>query len=130
MKKKTTKQNTPKQYLRDLIWSILDFNKDCRIHRFTNLAFNSPKQGRIVTGQLTDSLRIELRILCFVVAVLSYIASLWVFEMECCVGPISPFLKRYLFIICKYTVAVFRHTRRGCPISLQMVMNHHVVAGI
>jgi hypothetical protein len=36
----------------------------------------------------------------------------------------------YLFIICKYTVAVFRHTRRGSQISLQMVVSHHVVAGI
>jgi hypothetical protein len=35
-----------------------------------------------------------------------------------------------LFIICKYTVAVFRHTRRGCQILLQMVVSHHVVAGI
>jgi hypothetical protein len=33
------------------------------------------------------------------------------------------FFKIYLFIICKYTVAVFRH-------SLQMVVSHHVVAGI
>jgi hypothetical protein len=30
----------------------------------------------------------------------------------------------------KYTVAVFRHTRRGRQISLQMVVSHHVVAGI
>ena len=36
----------------------------------------------------------------------------------------------YLFIICKYTVAVFRHTRRGCQISLRVVVSHHVVAGI
>jgi hypothetical protein len=35
-----------------------------------------------------------------------------------------------LFITCKYTVAVFRHTRRERQISLQMVVNHHVVAGI
>jgi hypothetical protein len=35
-----------------------------------------------------------------------------------------------LFIICKYTVAVFRHTRRGRQISLRMVVSHHVVAGI
>jgi hypothetical protein len=35
-----------------------------------------------------------------------------------------------LFIICKYTVAVFRHSRRGSQISLQMVVSHHVVAGI
>jgi hypothetical protein len=35
------------------------------------------------------------------------------------------------FIIYKYTVAVFRHTIRGHQISeLQMVVNHHVVAGI
>jgi hypothetical protein len=40
------------------------------------------------------------------------------------------FLKIYLFIICKYTVAVFRHTRRGRQILLLMVVSHHVVAGI
>jgi hypothetical protein len=40
------------------------------------------------------------------------------------------FLKIYLFIICKYTVAVFRYTRRGSQISLRMVVSHHVVAGI
>jgi hypothetical protein len=40
------------------------------------------------------------------------------------------FLKIYLFIICKYTVAVFRHSRRGSQILLQMVVSHHVVAGI
>ena len=40
------------------------------------------------------------------------------------------FLKIYLFIICKYTVAVFRHTRRGRQILLRMVVSHHVVAGI
>jgi hypothetical protein len=40
------------------------------------------------------------------------------------------FLKIYLFILCKYTVAVFRHSRRGSQILLQMVVSHHVVAGI
>jgi hypothetical protein len=40
------------------------------------------------------------------------------------------FFKIYLFIICKYTVAVFRHTRRGRQISLRMVVSHYVVAGI
>jgi hypothetical protein len=35
-----------------------------------------------------------------------------------------------LFIICEYTVAVFRYTRRGHRISLQMAVSHHVVAGI
>jgi hypothetical protein len=39
--------------------------------------------------------------------------------------------KVYLFIICKYIVVVFfRHSRRGHPFSLQMVVSHHVVAGI
>jgi hypothetical protein len=33
--------------------------------------------------------------------------------------------KIYLFIICKYTVAVFRHPRRGCQVSIQMVVSHH-----
>ena len=35
----------------------------------------------------------------------------------------------YLFYVCEYTVAVFRHTRRGHRIPLQMVVSHHVVAG-
>jgi hypothetical protein len=40
-------------------------------------------------------------------------------------------LKKELFIIIdKYTVAVFRCTRRGHQISLQVVVSHHVVAGI
>jgi hypothetical protein len=39
-------------------------------------------------------------------------------------------LKDLFIIIRKYTVAVFRHTRRGHQISLQMVVSHHVVAGI
>jgi hypothetical protein len=42
----------------------------------------------------------------------------------------SFFLKIYLFIICKYTVVVFRHSRREHQILLQMVVSHHVVAGI
>jgi hypothetical protein len=40
------------------------------------------------------------------------------------------FKKIYLFIICKYTVADFRHTRRGRQTSLWVVVSHHVVAGI
>jgi hypothetical protein len=39
-------------------------------------------------------------------------------------------LKIYLFIICKYTVAVLRHSRRGSQTLLRMVVSHHVVAGI
>jgi len=30
----------------------------------------------------------------------------------------------------EYNVTVFRHTRRGHQIPLQMVVSHHVVAGI
>jgi hypothetical protein len=40
------------------------------------------------------------------------------------------FFKIYLFIICKYTVAVLSYSRSGHQISLQMVVSHHVVAGI
>jgi hypothetical protein len=40
------------------------------------------------------------------------------------------FLKIYLFIYYKYTVAVLRHSRRGSQVLLQMVVSHHVVAGI
>jgi hypothetical protein len=29
----------------------------------------------------------------------------------------------------EYTIVVFRHTRRGHQISLQVVVSHHVVAG-
>jgi hypothetical protein len=36
----------------------------------------------------------------------------------------------YLFYVCEYTVTVFLHTRRGYRIPLQMVVSHHVVAGI
>jgi hypothetical protein len=42
--------------------------------------------------------------------------------------PVYVFLKE-LFYAYKYTVAVFRHTRRGHQIPLQMIVNHHVVAG-
>jgi hypothetical protein len=35
----------------------------------------------------------------------------------------------YLFYVCEYTVAVFRQTRRGHQIPLQMVVSHHVVGG-
>jgi hypothetical protein len=42
----------------------------------------------------------------------------------------SFFFKDLFIITCKYTVAVFRHSRRGSQISLQRVVSHHVVAGI
>jgi hypothetical protein len=44
------------------------------------------------------------------------------------------FIHKFIFykdlFIPKYTVADFRHRRRGHQISLQMVVSHHVVAGI
>jgi hypothetical protein len=40
------------------------------------------------------------------------------------------FFKDLFIIISKYTVDVFRCTRRGRQISLRMVVSHHVVAGI
>jgi hypothetical protein len=43
---------------------------------------------------------------------------------------LSLFFFKDIFIISKYTVTVFRCTRRGSQISLQMVVSHHVVAGI
>jgi hypothetical protein len=42
----------------------------------------------------------------------------------------SFFFKDLFIVIYKYTVAVFRHSRRGHQISSRMVVNYHVVAGI
>jgi hypothetical protein len=44
---------------------------------------------------------------------------------------LSLFLKKvYLFYVYEYIIALFRHTRKGHKIPLQMVVSHHVVAGI
>jgi hypothetical protein len=43
----------------------------------------------------------------------------------CCL--LAFYFKMDLFV-CEYTVAVFRHTRRGHQIPLQMLGSHHVVA--
>jgi hypothetical protein len=37
-------------------------------------------------------------------------------------------IKNLFFYLWEYTVAIFRHTRRGHGILLQMVVSHHVVA--
>ena len=42
--------------------------------------------------------------------------------------PCSFWPKDLVIIINKYTVAVFRHTRKGRQISLRVVVSHHVVA--
>jgi hypothetical protein len=40
------------------------------------------------------------------------------------------FKKIFIILCIWYTVAVLGHTRRGHRIPLQMVVSHHVVAGI
>jgi hypothetical protein len=39
------------------------------------------------------------------------------------------FFFKDLFYLYEYTVAVFRHSRRGYQTPLPMVVSHHVVAG-
>jgi hypothetical protein len=61
-------------------------------------------------------------------------ATMWLLGIELwtsgrAVSTLFFFFFKDLFIICKHTVAVFRHSRRGCQISLQMAVSHHVVAG-
>jgi hypothetical protein len=48
----------------------------------------------------------------------------------CSLSPCLLRPKDLFIIIHKYTVADFRHTRRGCQISLKVGVSHHVVAGI
>jgi hypothetical protein len=57
------------------------------------------------------------------------VAGNWTQDL-CSLQPCLLRPKDLFIIICKYIVAVFRHTRRGCQISLQMVVSHHVVAEI
>jgi hypothetical protein len=50
------------------------------------------------------------------------------FVLLCFSLSLSLFLKKiYLFYVYEYTVAVFRHTRRGRQITLQMIVSHHVL---
>jgi hypothetical protein len=55
----------------------------------------------------------------------------WIFRTSACSSQFCLLRPQNLcIIIYKYTVAVFWHTRRGCQISLQVVVSHHVAAGI
>ena len=54
---------------------------------------------------------------------------LFIYLFICFVCLFSWFFKIYLFIICKYTVAVFRHSGRGHQISLRMVVSHMWLLG-
>jgi hypothetical protein len=44
-------------------------------------------------------------------------------------NPVSKNQKKNLFHVHELTVALFRHTRKGHWILLQMVVSHHVVTG-
>jgi hypothetical protein len=53
------------------------------------------------------------------------------FRTSACSGQPRSLRPKDLFIIInKYTVAVFRHARKGSQIPLQMAVSHHVVAEI
>jgi hypothetical protein len=49
-------------------------------------------------------------------------------KLEALTHPPPFFLKVYLFYLYEYTVDVFRHTRRGHQIQLQMVVSHRMAA--
>ena len=58
---------------------------------------------------------------------LIYIVTEW--RVLCLAIGVGVLLKQVLSTY-EYTVAAFRHTRRGHQIPLQIVVSHHVVAGI
>ena len=83
----------------------------------------------------------------YIVAVQMVVSFLWLLGIEflepllalvgsahsgelCSLSPCLLWPKDFFIIIHEYTVADFRRTRRGRQISLQMVVRHHVVAGI
>jgi hypothetical protein len=63
----------------------------------------------------------------FPVSTSQFVAILMVLQIDTIILGFKK--KIYLFYLCEYTVAVFRHTRRGHQIPLQMVVSHHVVGG-
>jgi hypothetical protein len=83
----------------------------------------------------------------YIVAVQMVVSFLWLLGIEflepllalvgsthsgelCSLSPCLLWPKDFFIIIHEYTVADSRRTRRGRQISLQMVVSHHVVAGI
>jgi hypothetical protein len=54
----------------------------------------------------------------------------WPAHSVCSLSLCLPRPKDLFIILHKYNVADFRCTRRGCQISLQVVVNYHVVDGI
>ena len=49
-------------------------------------------------------------------------------QRSVCLGLRSARIKGLCLYVCEYTVVLFRHTRRGHQISLQLVVSYHVVA--
>jgi hypothetical protein len=81
-------------------------------------------------NRASDLLKLELQ------TVVGYLASdetrTWVLwrSSQCSQSLSLSLLKIFFLIKCKYIVDVFRHSRRGCQISLWVVVSHLVVAGI
>ena len=66
-----------------------------------------------------------------IVVSLHVVVGNWIFRISARSSQPHSLRSRDLFIIIsKYTVAVFRRTRKGHQISLQVVVSHHEVAGI
>ena len=77
----------------------------------------------------TVSVGITRLYMCIYVCVYIYVSvCVYVCVCVCIYISASSFFKD-LFISCVYTVAVFRLTRKGCRIPLQMVVSYHMVAG-
>jgi hypothetical protein len=55
---------------------------------------------------------------------------MWLLGIELFLEPLIAPAQNLFIIIHNYTVAVFRHARRGHQISLKVVVSHHVAAGI
>jgi hypothetical protein len=90
--------------------------KPCSFYH--NFSVVSLRSGMVIPPEILLSLRRVFTVLGFLLFQMNFQIAL------------SFFFKIYFFIICKYTVAFFRCIRRGRQISLQMVVSHHVVAGI
>jgi hypothetical protein len=57
-------------------------------------------------------------------------AFMWLLGIEFRTSAHSCRPKDLFIIICKYTVTGFKHTRKGCQVSLLVVESYHMFAGI
>ena len=115
--------------------SWISLNCDCIVHRPVLKASHSSDEQSVYNimfaGYDCHGLHRELKpsisqVTCLVSQMCTSIHTQHLLLLEC---SLTPRRDSYLFHLYEYTVAVFRHTRRGCPIPLQMVVCHHVVAG-